>query len=261
MLDISKLNEIQFLVFGLILLRMTSYVFSAAIFNSTVISSPLKVLLSLAFTMMVFNQVATAETVVRISEMQNEIILMSAYEVVMGLMLGFVTRLFFFAISMAGELISVSMGLGQAQIFNPMMGSQGNAVEQFLVMIAMLVFFAINGHHFLVQGLMQSFSIVPLAKLTVNAVEFKQVVFLGQQLMLMAVQMSAPIVISMLVVQIGIGLLSRAVPQINVLTTTLAVTIFLGMAIFIVSLPLIVHHMNSVLDLTAVNFFRFVKSI
>lgn len=261
MLELSKLNEIQLIVFGLVLIRMTSFVVSAAIFSSPSINSPLKILFSLALSMLIYNRVAVPETIVRISEIQNEIMLLALFEAVMGLILGFLTRLFFFSISMAGEMISVALGLGQSQLFNPLLGSQGNAIEQFLMLITTLVFFTIDGHHMLIQGLMQSFNIIPLARLSINLNEFKNVVLMAQDLFIVAIKVSAPIVISMLVVQFGVGLLGRAVPQVNVLTTSMAITVFLGMFILIISLPLMIQHMDGVLEVTTYNFFNFIKKI
>lgn len=261
MIELSKLNEIQLIVFGLILIRMTSFVVSAAIFSSPSINSPLKILFSLALSMLIFNKVADPKTIVQVSEIQNQIMVLAFFEAVIGVLLGFLTRFFFFSISMAGEMISVALGLGQAQIFNPLLGSQGNAIEQFLMLITTLVFFTIDGHHMLIQGLMHSFNVIPVSRIGLDLSEFKNVVLMGQELFIVAIKVSAPIVISMLVVQFGVGLLSRAVPQVNVLTTSMAITAFLGIVILIISLPLMIQHMNGVLEVTTYNFFNFIKKI
>lgn len=261
MLEFSKLTEIQIIVFGLILLRMSSFVFSAAILNSTTVSVSLKILLSLSFTMMMYGTISSAATISRISDLQDQLILLALYEVLMGLIIGFMTRLFFFSISMAGEMISVAMGLGNAQIFNPMMGANANAFEQFLMMISTLLFFSLGGHHIMLQGLIQSFELIPLGRMSMDTVQLRNVALLGQELMVVSIKIAAPVLISMLVVQVGVGLLSRAVPQINVLTTSMSITALLGVVILMVSLPLLVHQMNSILDLTNFNLFNLIKKI
>lgn len=261
MFSISQLNEIQLVIFALIMLRMTAFVFSAAIFSSPSVPVSAKVLFSVVLTMMMYNAVATNKVIAHVSELQDQIILLSVFELVTGLCLGFLTRLFFFTISMAGEMISIALGLGQAQIFNPLMGSQGNALEQFLVMFATLVFFAINGHHLLIQGLLQSFSTISISAINMNTVEFKNIVMSAQQIFVIAIQMSAPIVVSMLIIQIGIGLLSRAVPQINVLSTASSVTALIGIILLIVCLPLMSTQMSNAVEETSAQFFRFVKGI
>ena len=166
MFSFSELNEVQILMFGLILLRMSAFVVAAAVFNSQSISAPLKILISLVFTIVVFRTVATNEALVRLSESQADLLLLASREVLIGIVLGFVTRLFFFAVTMAGEIVSVSMGLGQAQVFNPMMGSMSNAMEQFYSVIATLIFLSLNGHHMIILGIVESFTSTPIAQLS-----------------------------------------------------------------------------------------------
>lgn len=261
MLSLSQLNEIQILVFALILLRMTAFVFSAAVFSSPSFPVPAKILFCVVFTMLLFKSVATNKIIAQISEQQDQILILAVIEVLIGLCLGFLTRIYFFSISMAGELISVSMGLGQAQMFNPMMGNMGNAIEQFLVFLATLLYFAINGHHHLIYGLNESFKTIEVARLSVHTEGFASVVYLTQKFFVIGIQIAAPVLISMIVVQVGVGLLSRAVPQINVLTTTASITVALGFIILFISLPLIIFQLTGIIDLTNVEFFQFVKQI
>jgi flagellar biosynthetic protein FliR len=261
MFSLSALNEIQVLVFALILLRMTAFVFSAAVLSSPSFPIPAKILFSVVFTMLLFKSIATNKIISQISEQQDQILILAFMEVIIGLCLGFLTRIYFFAISMAGELISVSMGLGQAQMFNPMMGNMGNAIEQFLVFLATLLYFAINGHHNLIYGLTESFHTVEIARLTISTEGFASVVYLAQKFFVIGIQIAAPVMISMIIVQVGVGLLSRAVPQINVITTTASITIALGFIVLFISLPLIIFQLTGIIDLTNTDFFNFIKQI
>ena len=259
MFNISQLNEIQILVFGLILLRMTAFITSSAIFSSTSISVYVKILFSVVLTFLVFKAVATNEVIARVDALQDQLILLCARELILGLVLGFFTRIFFFAISMAGEIVSVSTGLGQAQLFNPMIGSMGNAMEQFYTTIGTLIFLTLNGHHMMLQGLVHSFSVSHLAELGINVNSFVEVVMKAQEFFILGVRIAAPILISMMIVQVGVALLSRAVPQINVLVTSASVTSLLGFTVIFICLPLLVMQMSGLLDLTTSEFFKFIK--
>ena len=261
MINISQLNEIQILAFGLIMLRMTSFVTSSAIFSSASISVLVKILFSVVLTFLVFKSVATNTVIARISEHQDQLVLLCARELMLGLVLGFFTRIFFFALSMAGEIVSVSTGLGQAQLFNPMIGSMGNAMEQFYTTVGTLLFLALNGHHMMLQGLVQSFSVSEIAQLQFNSNSFAEVVLKAQEFFVMGIKISAPILISMIIVQVGVALLSRAVPQINVMVTSASVTSLLGFTIIFISLPLLALQMSGLLDLTTVEFFKFMKTL
>jgi flagellar biosynthetic protein FliR len=251
----------QILAFALILLRMSAFIVSAAIFNSTAISAPLKILMSVVFSIVVFNPTATNEVLVRLKEHQADLLLLSGREVLIGIALGFVTRFFFFAVGMAGEIVSISMGLGQAQMFNPMVGSMGNAMEQFYGVIGTLVFLAFNGHHLMIQGVVESFNTAPLAELSFHFGTLGEMVYKTQEYFIIGIKIAAPILISMTIVQFGIALLSRVVPQINVLVTTASLTVVLGFVIMFVSLPLLVMQMSGMLMFSMDEFFKFLKAI
>lgn len=261
MINFSQLNEMQILVFALILLRMSSFVVSGAIFSSQSIPAPLKILFALVFTLCVYGPISTNEVLVRLKENESNLLLLAGREVFIGLVLGFVTRFFFFAISMAGEIVSISMGLGQAQIFNPMMGSMGNAMEQFYVVIGTLVFLSFNGHHIMLQGLVESFQTAPLGVFNFEFKTLAELVLKTQDYFILGIKIAAPILISMTVVQFGIALLSRVVPQINVLVTTASLTVLLGFVIMFVSLPLLVMQMGGMMTVSLDDLFKLLRAI
>jgi len=261
MFSVSQLNEIQVIAFGLILLRMSGFVFTAAIIGTNSVPVPVKVLFSVVLTMTVFNSVAHVQELVQLKSIENELIMLAIKEILSGVIIGFVTRIFFFAITMAGELISVATGLGQAQIFNPMVGNMGNVMEQFFVTLATLLYLGLNGHHFMIQGLVSSFDVIKLAQVSINTIGFVDVVQATQQFLTFGIQIAAPVLISMLIVQVGIGILSRAVPQINVLMTSASITILLGMVILFISLPLMVLQLNGLLEVSTSELFKFIKTL
>ncbi len=261
MINFTQMTEIQILMFALIFLRMIAFIGSSAIFSSQSISAIVKISFSLLLSVIVFKSVATNVALIRLHEGEGDLLMLAGREVLVGLALGFVTRLFFFAISMAGEIVSLSLGLSQAQIFNPMMGAMGNVLEQFYVVIATLIYLCLDGHHALIQGLVQSFSSIEVAQLSFKVGALAEIVLKAQNFFVMGIQIAAPIMISMLVVQVGIALLSRAVPQINVLVTSSSITSLLGTVVIFVSLPLLVMQMTGLMNLTTIEFFKFLKVI
>lgn len=261
MISFSQLNEIQIIAFGLILLRMSGFVFTAAILSSNSISIPLKVLFSVVLTATVYNSVANNIILVQIKESEDLMIMLALKEILTGVVIGFVTRIFFFGITMAGDLISVATGLGQAQIFNPMMGSMSNVVEQFFVTLATLLYLGLNGHHHMIEGLVASFNTIKLSQTSLSMLGFIDIVKAMQQFFVFGIQISAPVLISMLIVQVGVGILSRAVPQVNVLMTAAPITILLGIGILLISLPLMVMQLNGLLDASTTELFRFIKTL
>ncbi len=261
MFSFTELNEIQIIAFGLIFLRMIAFVFSAAVFNSPSVPVSLRILFSLVLSVLMFPIVAKPESLVGLSEMRESIIYLASVELIVGLLIGFVTRLFFFTISMAGELIALSIGIGQAQIFNPMLGSMSNPMEQFITFLATIFYLMINGHHYLIQGLVDSFVYADLLKMQFTTQNFSDFVFLIQKFLTIGLQISAPIVISMLVIQLGTGLVSRAVPQINFLTTSVAISIAAGGLILLMGMPLFLQSVGQLAQISKTDLFAFIKGI
>jgi flagellar biosynthetic protein FliR len=253
------MTEAQILVFALIFLRMIAFVVSSAIFGSPVVSTPIKVLLSLVFSMLLFPVVKTGP--VDYDLVSNAIIGLAIRELFIGLVLGFLTRLFFFAVSITGDLVSISIGLSSSQLYNPLMGSQGNTIEQFYSTLGALVFLAINGHHMLLSAIAQSYQLVPLGELSFHTGPLAEMTVYFQTVMILAVKMCAPVLVTILLANLGMGILGRAVPQINVLVTSMPVTILLGVAVVFLCLPLVIMEMSGLVEITAGKLFEVMKQL
>lgn len=259
MLNLYHLPESQMIIFALILMRMLSFIISSAVLGSPTVSIQVKVLLSIVITAILYPTVKITNP--DLASISNDIILLTAREILIGLTLGFLTRLFFFAVTMTGDLVSLSVGLNASQLYNPMLGQNGNTLDQFYSLIATLIFFSVNGHHLLISALAQSFEMIPAATLKLNYGVYAEIAAYGQQILVMAIKMSAPVIVAVLVANLSMGILGRAIPQINVLVTSLPVTITIGMGVVFVCLPLIVLEMNGLLDATTANLFAVMKHL
>jgi flagellar biosynthetic protein FliR len=173
--------------------------------------------------------------------------------------LGFLGRFFFFTLNVAGEIITISMGISSAQLFNPAVGGQTTATTQFFVGLATLFFLAIQGHHLFLSALYQSFELVPIYKSEISLLTFKNFAEVVQDVSVMGLKMASPVMIAILIVNIVMALVGRAVPQINVLITSLPVNILVGFVVMIVAMPLFLYQMNSFLELSATKMFQILR--
>lgn len=256
---LSQFPEGQIIGFALVFLRIIAFVVAWPIFGSSTVPVSVKVLLGLVLSVLIYPLVSF--TNVDLIKIDDQILFLSIRELAVGLCLGFLMRMFFFAISIAGEVISVSTGLGSAQVFNPAMGSQTNVIEQFQSLIATLFFLAIDGHHLFIQGLAQSFELAPVAAIGIKTAAFTSMDIWIQDVFLAGLKLSAPVLVAILMANLAMGVLGRAVPQINVLVTSMPVTFLLGVAVMIVTTPLFVAEMDGLLNLMAERFFQFMKVI
>lgn len=258
-MEFYKLNEIQFILFGLVLIRMSALMVAWPVFGESNVPAPVKILTALAITFLIFPILEVPEST--ITEAKNALPFMVVREVVIGLLMGYVARFFFFAFSMAGEIISVSMGLASAQIFDPSLGTQSSATSKFYLTLASLFFLATNGHHILLAGIVQTFDFLPISAQWFATTEFFNFAESTQQILMIGVKLSAPVLISILVVNIILGIAGKTVPQMNVLVTSFAVNIFVGLAILLVSLPFFMDQMVFVLETTSEHLFKFMRAI
>lgn len=259
MINWGAMTEAQILLFALILLRMIAYVVTSAFFGSGTISVPVKLLFSIVLSMVLYPVVKIGR--VDYLAISNDIIGLAAREVIVGLSLGFLTRLFFMVVNMVGDVVSMSVGLGASQMFNPLMGTNGNVLDTFYSTLGTLVFLSVNGHHMLINAIAESYSLVPVSSLQLNVGPFAEMALFGQTALIMTIKMCAPVLVTILLVNLAMGILGRAVPQINVLVTSMPLTIGFGMTVVMICLPLLVLEMHGVMEVTANKLFAVMKAL
>ncbi|PWU14315.1 MAG: flagellar biosynthetic protein FliR [Bdellovibrio sp.] len=265
---LSGFPEGQVVAFALVLLRIGAFTVAMPITGTSSVPAPVKVLWSLVLSVVIFpvasvgggaaTGVQSAVAPLAISEM---VILWALREVVLGLFLGFVVRFFFFAVSVAGELLGVTSGLGASQLFNPSLGTNSNILEQFEVLLATLLFLALNGHHFFIEGIARSFSLHPVGRTNINVLSFGDLGPWVQQIIVSGIQIAAPVMISIFLAHLAMGIVGRVVPQVNVLVTSLQMTILASFLVLFISLPSNTETMGEMMDQMAGQFTQAMKAI
>lgn len=150
-----------------------------------------------------------------------------AGEILVGLVIGFVAHMVVAAVQIAGELTGLGMGLSAASVYDPSMGGQMNVVTTFQELLALLLFLTLNGHYLVLQAAAASFQrIAPGAP--VHAALAGGVVALGSKLLRAGLELAAPIVGILFVLNAVMALLARVAPQTNVFALTAPVTLGLG---------------------------------
>lgn len=138
-------------------------------------------------------------------------------EALVGLALGFALRLLFSAFELLGEFVSVQGGLGAASVVDPTSGVSSLALAIVYHTFALLVFLAIDGHHELLRAAAQSYERIPIGAGGPDSQAFLAVVQLGSGVFETAVRMAAPVTVAMLVANVAVGILGRAIPQLNLM--------------------------------------------
>jgi hypothetical protein len=152
-------TEREFLLFFLVLVRMTGLFILAPLFGHASIPAQSKAGLAFACTLIVYPMAIQApfEMPADVYELASFI----ARELFVGAVIGFVALLVFAAAQYGGEMIDTQIGFSLANIVDPSFGQQVSLLGQFHYLLAMMVYLAVDGHHYLIGALMRSYSVIP----------------------------------------------------------------------------------------------------
>lgn len=259
MASLFQFSENEILQFALVLIRLSAFFMIWPLLGIETVPAPLKILFSLVVTMMVYPVIKTR--LPNIGTHESQLAFMSLREAFIGFTFGLLSRGFLNALKMAGELISTSIGLSSAQLYNPAMGSTSTPMDQLLFMLTGLVYLSIQGHHLFLVGAVDTFRVLPPGVLGFEARTFLQFTSIMSDLVIAGIRMSAPAVAAIFVVNVVMGVLGKTVPQINVLTTSLAVNLAVGLVVLFLALPSMLEEVPDILEQSAERVFQLVKAL
>ncbi len=175
-------------------------------------------------------------------------LLLVARELFVGLLMGFVAALAFVALQMAGALVGSVMGLNLASLFNPVTGTPSSVTDQFYVLLVTLVFLSLNGLHWLILGLERSLTLAPPGVFSPDLQVTEKLIPLTAWLFVAALEIALPVMGTLILTEVAMGLVNRAVPQINVFMIGLPLRAWLALFTLAVSIPLLGGPMARVLQ-------------
>ncbi|RUR08335.1 flagellar biosynthetic protein FliR [Legionella sp. km772] len=158
-------------------------------------------------------------------------------EIIFGILMGFVLQLVFQVFVLVGQIISMQAGLGFAVMVDPMSSASVPLISQYYNLMVMLVFLALGGHVALLEAVMNSFKIMPIGSLYMeNAMVWKIIIFSGWMFK-EAVLITIPAIISLLLISLSIGIVTRVAPQLNIFSLGFPITLMMAIAIIQITLP------------------------
>jgi len=180
--------------------------------------------------------------IVEFSVPKTDIPVVVLREALFGIIFGLAARFIFFAVDTAGQVISNATGLSMATIINPEIG-QSTEVSQLYSIIATLLFFAVDAHHDFILLFIKSYEWVPAGTVSVSGIMTAGLSF-ATRIFVIALKISAPVVIIMLITNILLGFVSKAAPQMNVFFVGYPLYLFLGFLTMLISLPVFAYVMG-----------------
>ena len=163
---------------------------------------------------------------------------MMVREIAMGVVVGFAVLLVFIGVQFAGQLAGLQMGFGIVNVIDPHSSEQVSIIGQFLNLLALLGLLTLNGHHLILSGLVNSFDAVPLGEAVFKEPIIHKIIALSGTVFIIAVKISAPILVALFMVSVAMGILARTVPQMNVFIVGFPVQLAVGTLLLMLTLPL-----------------------
>jgi flagellar biosynthetic protein FliR len=236
-LNVMSLEQVlQFVpTFVLVFFRVAGLMIFAPLLGSARIPARIKVLLGLVLAL---GMCASVRSPVTLPHTTWELALGIGGEMAFGIAMGMVLSFTFVAAQWAGEMIGQQMGLNLSEVFDPQFGASGSLIGELYFMLTLVVFLLTGAHRVMIAGLRKSFDALPLLSLAIDRPLLDTLVGLFESCTVLAVQLAAPMLVTTLVVDLALGCIGKAMPQMNVLTAGLSIRSLLGFAVIVVGLAL-----------------------
>lgn len=249
----------KFVVFLLVFIRTVSMFAAAPVFGNQSVPAQLKIWTGGLFAFAIFPLIAA--TTRSISLDLGPLIVLALQEVLVGSAIGFSLGIVFHGVVYAGELFGFVMGFSISSMIDPQNGFDVPVIGQFEYIIAIFVFLVLNGHLFLIQALKMSYDAVPVSGLKVSGAAVDTFVRLTGMVFITAIKIGAPVIVSLFLTDVLMGIISRMVPQVNVFFVGMPMKAGVGIFTLIASLPFFVFVFGKLLDVFEHDVVQLVRSM
>ena len=168
----------------------------------------------------------------------SEVTLGMGAEICFGLAMGLILSLTFVATQWGGEMIGNQMGLNISEALDPQSGGQSSIIGDMYFWLTLVIFLAVGGHRNMIMAVRQSFDALPVLSVKIDRSLFDLLIRLFTACSCLAVQLAGPMLVTMLIVDLSLGCISKTMPQLNVMTAGLTVRSVVGMIVLIVGVAL-----------------------
>jgi flagellar biosynthetic protein FliR len=214
-------------------LRVGGFVLTAPIASEVVIPGMVKIILSVLLAFLLSPLVPLPAG---LSIFSAAGLLAAVQELLIGVAIGMVVQLTFEALIFAGQTISLTMGLGFATLVDPQRGAQTTVLGQMFMIVGVLTYLAINGHLVLLSALAESFQTLPIGTTPADRNFLLSVVLWGARVFESGLLIALPAVIALVIVNLALGVVTRAAPQLNLFGIGFTITLLCGFFVLIVGI-------------------------
>lgn len=244
-------------VFILTTFRIGGMFIAAPMLGHSAIPATVKILLSLTLAYFLFPLASTQQFALEAGLLP--LMTLALREFMMGLIIGFLFQIIFWGVEFGGGLIGYQIGFAMVNIIDPTTSANVPIIGQFKILIATLIFFLINGHHVMLQALFESFRLVPLGHVAFKPASLVEVAKLAGAAFTIGIKVSAPVIVTLFITDVCLGIIGRTMPQMNILVVGFQVKIGVGLAVLAISLPVFNYVFTQLFSRLSIDAFQITK--
>ncbi len=216
------------------LMRVGAMLIATPVFNSRQTPVRLRIGLAVVITWLLVPVIPQPPVV---DVFSSDAFLIALQQILIGVMMGFMVQMVFGALVFGGQTLAYSMGLGFASMMDPQNGVQVPVVAQLYIITATLMFLVMDGHLFLLEIMAQSFTTFPVAVDGLGHSAIEQIIGWASRMFAGGLLIALPAVAVLLLVNLGMGIITRAAPQLNIFAVGFPMTIMIGFFLLWITLP------------------------
>ncbi|OPL15450.1 MAG: hypothetical protein AVO39_07845 [delta proteobacterium MLS_D] len=232
-MDIMHLTASQLEQFILVFLRVSAIIASMPVIGNRSVPVRVKGGLSILMTVIIAPAVAAPQY----ADPSLPFLIRAAGEVIIGLIIGIAAQCLFAAVQLGGQVVGFQMGFAIVNVVDPLSSAQVSVIAQFCFFVSMLIFLAVDGHHVFLYGIAESFRIVPLMTFCMTGGLTEAIIQYARSIFTVGLSIGAPVMVLLLFTSVGLGMVARTVPQINIFIVGFPLKIGIGLIAIGITLP------------------------
>lgn len=234
-------SVLQIELFILMFIRIGGFLFLMPLFSGTSIPIQYRVGLSFFLTVLLIPQVTIGGEIMAVANIR-QLVWLVVKELTLAIIVGYLFHALFAAVAYAGAIVDLQMGFAMLQLPDPVMeGEMTSATGMFQTIFFTMIFLMANGHYYLFSAIEKSFEILPPGQIVVDAGDLVTVTVMTlSKIVEIAIRLSAPLLIVMVVTSVTLGVIAKTMPQMNIFFVGMPLKIAVGFISLIFVLPMLV---------------------
>jgi flagellar biosynthesis protein FliR len=221
--------------FILVFFRVISMLWFVPLLSSQLVSITFKAGISLLTAFLLFNNVPIAAPIDAFATPYLFLVLVFK-EVFIGITIGFIVKIIFSSVTVAGDIVSLQTGFSFARLMDPFTMNQVSVLEQIKNTLAIMLFFSIDAHYSIFRTLAASFRELPIGAATLREPLLNYIISATSKVFSLGFKIGAPLIVTLFLVELTLRMLARMIPQVNIFIEGVPIKILIAMIVLTFSL-------------------------